>query len=191
MSSFFFLIFALTYLRFYANIILVLYCKAYHKNNMKIKNIWLLLLSLFIPLAVGYLGSLLTMPGLASWYGGLTKPAFTPPNWLFGPAWTLLFILMGLAFFLILRDGRENKNFSAAWMSFGAQLFLNIYWSFLFFFVQEPPLAFYGLISLWSMIFVNIYYFYQIKKSAAYLLIPYIAWVTFAGALNYSIWYLN
>ena len=158
---------------------------------MKIKNIWLLILSLFIPLAVGYLGSLLTMPGLASWYGGLTKPAFTPPNWLFGPAWTLLFILMGLAFFLILRDGRENKNFSAAWMSFGAQLFLNIYWSFLFFFVQEPPLAFYGLISLWSMIFVNIYYFYQIKKSAAYLLIPYIAWVTFAGALNYSIWYLN
>jgi len=158
---------------------------------MKIKNIWLLLLSLFIPLAVGYLGSLLTMPGLDSWYGGLTKPAFTPPNWLFAPAWTLLFILMGLAFFLILRDGRENKNFSAAWMSFGAQLFLNIYWSFLFFFVQEPPLAFYGLISLWSMIFVNIYYFYQIKKSAAYLLIPYIAWVTFAGALNYSIWYLN
>lgn len=158
---------------------------------MKIKNIWLLILSLFIPLAVGYLGSLLTMPGLASWYGGLTKPAFTPPNWLFGPAWTLLFILMGIAFFFILRDGRGNKNFSAAWMSFGAQLFLNIYWSFLFFFVQEPPLAFYGLISLWSMIFVNIYYFYQIKKSAAYLLIPYIAWVTFAGALNYSIWYLN
>ncbi len=158
---------------------------------MKIKNIWLLLLSLFIPLAVGYLGSILTMPGLTSWYGGLTKPPFTPPNWLFAPAWTLLFILMGLAFFLILRDGRENKHFSAAWMSFGAQLFLNIYWSFLFFFVQEPPLAFYGLISLWSMIFVNIYYFYQIKKSAAYLLIPYIVWVTFAGALNYSIWYLN
>lgn len=158
---------------------------------MKVKNIWLFIFSIALPLVVGFFGSLLTTPNLATWYVNLSKPSFTPPNWLFGPAWTFLFILMGWALFLILRDGQENRNFKAAWMSFGAQLFLNVYWSFLFFFVKEPPLAFYGLISLWSMIFVNIYYFYQIKKTAAYLLIPYIAWVTFAGALNYAVWYLN
>jgi len=159
--------------------------------NKKIKNFWLLIFSLAIPLLIGYLGSLLTTPRIATWYVNLIKPVFTPPNWIFAPVWTILFILIGVAFYLILKDSRKNKYFPAACLSFGAQLFLNIYWSFLFFYIKEPPLAFYAIVSLWSMIIVNIYYFYQIRKSSGYLLIPYVVWVTFAAALNYAIWYLN
>ncbi len=159
--------------------------------NTKIKNVWLLIFSVSIPLGVAYIGSLLTTPALETWYPTLMKPSFNPPNWLFAPVWTFLFILMGIAFFLILKDGKDNVNYRSACLSFGSQLFLNLYWSFLFFFSKEPSLAFYGIVSLWSMIFVNIYYFYQIKKTAAYLLIPYILWVSFAAALNYAIWYLN
>jgi tryptophan-rich sensory protein len=140
---------------------------------------------------IAYLGSILTTPSIATWYSTINKPSFNPPNYLFAPVWTILFIMMGIAFFLILKDGRGNKFFRPAWLSFGAQLFLNVYWSFLFFFAHEPALAFFGLVSLWSMIIVNIYYFYQIKKTSAYLLFPYIIWVTFAGILNYAIWYLN
>lgn len=159
--------------------------------NVKIKNFWLFIVSLAIPLFVGYLGSLLTTPHIATWYSYLSKPVFSPPNWVFAPVWTTLYILMGISFFLILKDSKKGQFFRASWLSFAAQLLLNLYWSFLFFYVKNPPLAFYGIISLWSMIIVNFYYFYQIKKSAAYLLIPYIVWVTFAAALNYSIWYLN
>ncbi len=159
--------------------------------NIKIKRFWLLIFSVTIPLIIGYLGSLLTTPALKTWYPSLIKPSFNPPNWLFAPVWTLLFILMGVAFFLILKEGKDSKNYRAACISFGSQLFLNMYWSFLFFYSKEPSLAFYAIVSLWSMIFVNIYYFYQIKKTAAYLLIPYIVWVTFAAILNYAIWYLN
>lgn len=159
--------------------------------KLKSKNFWLLIFSLGLVFLVAYLGSALTTPSIATWYTTLNKPAFNPPNYLFAPVWTILFIMMGVAFFLILKDGRDSKSFRPAWLSFGAQLFLNVYWSFLFFFAHEPALAFFGLVSLWSMIIVNIYYFYQIKKTSAYLLFPYILWVTFAGILNYAIWYLN
>lgn len=159
--------------------------------NNKIKNLGLFVFALALPLLIGYFGSLLTTPSINTWYVALMKPSFTPPNWIFSPVWTLLFVLMGVAFYLILKNGRGNKYYLGACLSFGAQLFLNIYWSFLFFYIKEPPLAFYAIVSLWSMIIVNIYYFYLIKKSAAYLLVPYILWVSFAAALNYAIWYLN
>ncbi|MFA5130999.1 MAG: TspO/MBR family protein [Patescibacteria group bacterium] len=160
--------------------------------NAKFKNFYLFIISLVLPLLIGYLGSLVTTPAISTWYVTLVKPAFiTPPNWLFGPVWTLLYIMMGIALFLVLKQGKDKLHFRAAWLSFGAQLFLNLYWSLLFFYIKSPMLAFYAIISLWSMIFVNIYYFYQIKKAAAYIMIPYIVWVTFAAALNYGIWYLN
>jgi tryptophan-rich sensory protein len=159
--------------------------------NNKLKNVGLLIICLAIPLAIGYLGSWLTASSISGWYPLLNKPSFNPPNWIFGPVWTFLYLLMGIAFFLILKDGRENKYFRHAWLSFAAQLFLNLYWFFLFFYIKMPSLAFWSIISLLSMIIVNSYYFYQIKKSAAYLYIPYIAWVSFAGVLNYFIWQLN
>jgi tryptophan-rich sensory protein len=163
--------------------------------NVKLKNVFWLIFSLAIPLLVGYVGSLLTTPSISTWYATLNKPSFNPPNWLFAPVWTILFILMGIALFLIIKEGqKEKKNkkyFLQAYLSFGFQLFLNVYWSFLFFYIQAPSLAFWSIISLISMIIVNIYYFYQIKKAAAYLLIPYIVWVSFATFLNYLIWWLN
>lgn len=158
---------------------------------MKLKNFWLFILSMGIVSLVAYLGSILTTPNIATWYSTINKPSFNPPNYLFAPVWTALFFMMGISFFIILKDGKSKKYFRAACLSFGAQLFLNIYWSFLFFFAHETALAFFGLVSLLSMIIVNIYYFYQIKKTAAYLMLPYILWVTFAAVLNYSIWYLN
>jgi len=159
--------------------------------NSKFKNFCLLILSLAIPLFIGYIGSLLTMPSISGWYAGLIKPVFTPASWVFGPAWTILYVLMGVALFLVIKDGGGRNYYRASIISFATQLFLNLYWSFLFFYIKEPSLAFYAIISLWSMIIVNIYYFYQVKKTAALLLIPYIIWVTFAAVLNYSIWYLN
>lgn len=161
----------------------------------RLKNFWLLLFSLVLVSLVAYLGSTLTTPSINSWYAAINKPSFNPPNYIFSPVWTILFILMAIAFFLILKacltNGQDKKYFRAAYLSFGAQLLLNVYWSFLFFFTHEPGLAFFGLISLWSMIVVNIYYFSKIKKVAAYLLLPYLLWVTFAGVLNYAIWSLN
>lgn len=161
----------------------------------RLKNFWLLLFSLVLVSLVAYLGSTLTTPSINSWYAAINKPSFNPPNYIFSPVWTILFVLMAIAFFLILKacltNGQDKKYFRAAYLSFGAQLLLNVYWSFLFFFAHEPGLAFFGLISLWSMIVVNIYYFSKIKKVAAYLLLPYLLWVTFAGVLNYAIWSLN
>lgn len=159
--------------------------------NNKLKNFGLLIICLAVPIIVGYLGSLLTGTSIDTWYVLLNKPAFNPPNWLFGPVWTTLYVLMGISFFLIVKEGRRDKNFRNAWLSFAAQLFLNLYWSFLFFYIKMPSLAFWSILSLLSMIIVNSYYFYQIKKSAVYFYIPYIIWVSFAAVLNYFIWQLN
>lgn len=159
--------------------------------KLNLKNFWLFVMSMGIVFLAAYLGSTLTTPSIATWYSTINKPSFNPPNYLFAPVWTALFFLMGISLFIILKDGNGKKYYRAACWSFGAQLFLNVYWSFLFFFAHEPALAFFGLVSLWSMIIVNIYYFFQIKKTAAYLMFPYILWVTFAGVLNYAIWYLN
>lgn len=159
--------------------------------NNKLKKIGLLAICLVVPLLVGSLGSWLTASSINDWYPLLNKPSFNPPNWLFGPVWTVLYLLMGAALFMTLVAGKESRCRRQAILSFCAQLFLNLYWSFLFFYVKMPSLAFWALISLLSMIIVNAYYFYQIKKPAAYLYIPYIAWVSFAGILNYFIWQLN
>lgn len=159
--------------------------------NNKIKKIGLLILCLAVPLLIGGLGSWLTASSINDWYPLLNKPSFNPPNWLFGPVWTFLYLLMGTALFIALVAGKESRYRRHALLSFGAQLFLNLYWSFLFFYIKMPSLAFWALISLLSMMIVNAYYFYQIKKPAAYLYIPYIAWVSFAGVLNYFIWQLN
>lgn len=159
--------------------------------NKKIEKIGLLIVCLAIPLAIGWLGSWLTASSLNDWYPLLNKPSFNPPNWLFGPVWTVLYLLMGIAIFMVLSDNSDNRYRRHASISFIAQLFLNLYWSFLFFYIKMPSLAFWALISLLSMIIVNAYYFYQVRNSAAYLCIPYIAWICFAGLLNYFIWQLN
>ncbi|MDD5606353.1 MAG: tryptophan-rich sensory protein [Candidatus Pacebacteria bacterium] len=146
-----------------------------------------LIVSIFHPLIIGFIGSLFTASSLNNWYLYLNKPSFNPPNWIFGPAWTLLYLLMGLAFYFIWKKGYCKKCFYIYFI----QLFLNFLWSFLFFTLQNPLLAFLNIIVLWLAILLCIIWFYKVSKIAAYLFIPYILWVSFASILNLFIIILN
>ncbi len=150
-----------------------------------------LLLSLFITLSAAFIGSNFTTPSIAGWYANLKKPAFNPPNWVFGPVWTILFILMGVAFFLVWNRGFRKKSVKASLFWFLVQLVLNVCWSLIFFTLKSPGLAFLELITLWVFILITIQKFVKVSRLAAYLLWPYIIWVSFAGILNFSIWWLN
>lgn len=158
---------------------------------MKNTNFLKLIIALIIPQLFAIIGSLFTVTSEGSWYDLLLKPGFNPPNWLFGPVWTILFILMGIAAFLIWRKGLERKEIRFALLIFVFQLALNLFWSFIFFTLKSPAIAFSEIISLWFAILATTLAFYQISKPAAYLLIPYIIWISFAALLNYNIWMLN
>lgn len=136
----------------------------------------------------GIIGSIFTTPSISGWYAGLTRPFFNPPNWLFGPVWTTLFVLMGIALYLIWVKGK--KTVKARWI-FALQLFLNLMWSILFFYFKMPMLAFFELIVLWAAIVWTMLEFNKFSKTAAWLLLPYILWVSFAGMLNFFLWQLN
>ena len=142
-------------------------------------------------LLAGFVGSAATMSSIPTWYASLQKPAFNPPNWIFAPVWTTLFIMMGVAAFLVWDKGLENKKVRISLGIFGLQLLLNVLWSILFFGLQSPLYAFIDIIMLWASILATIIYFYRISAAAAYLLIPYILWVSFASLLNLSIAMLN
>jgi benzodiazapine receptor len=139
----------------------------------------------------GVLGSLFTTPRIGTWYQTLTLPSFAPPSWVFGPVWITLYFLMGLSLFLVLRQGQSGVPIQGAVLIFAVQLFLNVLWSFLFFGLESPLLGLVEIIILWAFILLTIWQFYRISRPAAYLLIPYIVWVTIAAALNYAIWSLN
>jgi benzodiazapine receptor len=139
----------------------------------------------------GVLGSLFTTPRIGTWYQTLTLPSFAPPSWVFGPVWITLYFLMGLSLFLVLRQGHSGVPIQGAILIFAVQLFLNVLWSFLFFGLESPLLGLVEIIILWAFILLTIWQFYRISRPAAYLLIPYIVWVTIAAALNYAIWSLN
>jgi tryptophan-rich sensory protein len=137
------------------------------------------------------LGSVFTVRSIPTWYAGLEKPPHSPPNWVFGPVWTALFLLMGISAYLIWRQGAEKKQVKTALSIYSIQLVLNFFWSVIFFGLRRPDLAFFELIILWLFIALNIAYFYKISKASAILLVPYILWVSFAGYLNFSIWMYN
>lgn len=150
-----------------------------------------LVLSVAICEGVGILGSIFTISSISLWYATLNKPFFTPPNWLFGPAWTTLYFLMGISLFLVWKKGLKKKEVREALVIFDIQLILNFLWSIIFFRFQNPLLAFIEIIILWAVILLTISKFKKISKLAAYLLIPYILWVSFAAILNLSILILN
>ena len=150
-----------------------------------------LAISILINLLAGFIGSIFTTPQISTWFATLKKPSFSPPNWLFGPVWTALFILMGISLFLVWRKGLNYPSVKIALIIFGAQLLLNILWSFLFFAQRAPLTGFIEIILLWVMILITILVFYPISKTAGLLLIPYILWVSFASILNFSLWRLN
>lgn len=156
---------------------------------MNKKNL-LIIPSILLPLIVGFIGSLFTTPYIDTWYAQLNKPFFNPPNWIFSPVWTTLFILMGVAFFLILKKRNSAKKRRAI-LAFSLQLILNLSWSFVFFFLKNPGFAFLEIIVLFLAILCTILYFSRLSRLAAYLLIPYIAWISFAAVLNFYIWQLN
>ena len=137
----------------------------------------------------GIIGSIFTRESVNTWYLTLTKPSFNPPGWIFGPVWTLLYILMGIAAFLVYKRG--YKKAKTALNFFFIQLFFNALWSFLFFGLKNPFLAFIEIIILLTFIVITTYHFYKLEKRAAYLMLPYLAWVSFATILNLFLFILN
>lgn len=157
----------------------------------KTKKFLTYLLLTVITLAVGYAGSSLTAPAISNWYLTLDKPFFNPPNWVFAPVWTSLYLLMAISAAQICTSPTANKLQTKAISLFFIQLGLNFSWSFIFFYLQNPLIAFGEIIILWLTILWMIMTFYKIDKTAAFLNLPYLAWVTFAGILNLSIVVLN
>jgi len=179
------------------------------------KSNWIkLVVSLVIPLVAGWIGSLYIMPSIGTWYATLAKPALNPPSWIFAPVWTLLYILMGIALFIVWKKDWQVKSelladcdkswnpwtrafWSGDWQKqniiaiFAVQLVLNVLWSYIFFGLHQPGVAFFELIVLWISILYLIINFYRVSKTVAWLLLPYILWVTFAGYLNWAIWMGN
>jgi len=139
----------------------------------------------------GIIGSFFTFEAIPTWYAGLQKPFFSPPNWLFGPVWTTLYALMGIAAYIIWEKGIGKKPVKQAMVLFAAQLVLNATWSIIFFGMRSPALAFACILLLWLAIAATIQSFYRIDRRAACLLLPYILWVSFAALLNLMIWGLN
>ena len=181
---------------------------------MNTKNIFKLVIAIVISESAGVIGAVFTMSAISDWYAGLVKPELAPPNWVFGPVWTALYALIGISLYLVWKNNWEVKNrflesrrrawnkwserlWTGDWKKANAiavfviQYVLNIAWSYLFFGLRMPGLAFFGLLALWLAIFWTIVAFYRISKPAAYLLLPYIIWVGFAGYLNYLMWISN
>ncbi len=154
------------------------------------KNYLLLLLSVLTAQAAGAIGSYFTFPNISSWYNLLHKPTFSPPNWLFGPVWTLLYTLMGIAAWLIWNQ-HKKKNTATAIALYGFQLALNLLWSIVFFGWHNITGGLMVIALLWLMILATIIEFWKLSRPAAYLLIPYLAWVSFASLLNFALWQLN
>mgnify|MGYP003693079825 CR=1 FL=1 len=143
-------------------------------------------------LAVGYISSIVTRENIPTWYALINKPFFTPPNWVFAPVWTLLYIMMGFAAGSVWNKiDTDETNVKKAFLFFLIQLALNALWSFLFFGLQNPFLASIEIILLWLMIFETYKQFKNIDKLAANLLLPYLVWVSYATLLTISVWYLN
>ena len=147
--------------------------------------------SIVLCMLTGFIGSFATRPKIPGWYASLQKPSFNPPPWLFGPVWTLLYILMGIALFLIWRKGLAAGGVKIALLVFFLQLILNAFWSFAFFGAQSPLAGLVVIIALWATIAGTIAAFAPLSRVAAVLLVPYILWVSFAAILNASIYVLN
>ena len=141
-------------------------------------------------LLIGGISGFATASSINGWYVTINKPSFNPPNYLFGPVWTSLYILMGISLYMILQSD-SNELRKKAVTIFSIQLFLNFCWSFIFFNFQNLGFAFVEIILMWISILTMIIIFYKINKTAAFLQIPYLLWVSFASILNGSIWYLN
>ncbi len=150
-----------------------------------------LLVSIVACQGAGAIGAIFTTSAIPTWYAGLKKPAFTPPNSAFGPVWITLYLLMGIAVFLVWREGLSQAGVTAAFIVFWVQLVLNILWSVIFFRLKSILGGMVMILLLWIAILVNIIMFFGVSPIAGGLLIPYIIWVTIAANLNAQVWILN
>jgi translocator protein len=151
-----------------------------------------LFISILIPLLVGGISGYFTSSGVEGWYATANKPWFNPPNWIFAPVWTVLYVMMGIALYLVWRTETISSSVKqTAVILFVIQLTLNFFWSLIFFKMQQPGWAFAEIIVMWLAILFTILWFGKISSTAAWLLVPYICWVSFAAVLNYAIWKLN
>jgi tryptophan-rich sensory protein len=155
------------------------------------KNAYKLLVSVIGCELVGLLGTPFTLTAIPNWYATLNKPFFAPPNWIFGPVWTLLYCLMGVAFYLIWKQGFKKKNVKEAGTYFLVQLVLNCIWTPIFFGLRSPILGLIVIVAMWAAIVLTMKKFYPLSRAAFYLLIPYLLWVSFATLLNASLAVLN
>lgn len=144
-------------------------------------------------LVIGYFSSLVTQESVDTWFPTINKPSFNPPNWVFAPVWTTLYIFMGIAGGLVWHeiDSPRKQEVKSAMLFFAIQLALNALWSYLFFGLKNPLLALIEIVLLWLMIYETYIKFARINKFSGYLFIPYLLWVSFATVLNASIWWLN
>lgn len=154
------------------------------------KNWMKLVISLVLPQLAGLSGALFTETGEGTWYRSIERPSWNPPSWLFAPVWTTLYVLMGIAFYLIWRTqaSPQRNRAMGLWV---AQLVLNFFWTIVFFKLHEPGWAKVEIAVLWFMILLTIFAFARINKLAAWLLVPYISWVSFASILTFTIWQMN
>ena len=150
-----------------------------------------MLIAIAIPVLAGGISGFFTVTGVESWYQTIQKPYWNPPNWIFGPVWTTLYVMMGIALWLVWKEDTSRELKLIAGILFAAQLILNFFWSFIFFKLELPGWAFAEIVVMWIAILATIFAFAQVNKTAAWLLVPYISWVSFAGILNYTIWKLN
>jgi len=150
-------------------------------------------LAVFLAICLGAmaLGGLMTKPAILDWYMTLNRPTFSPPNWVFGPVWTALFILMAVAGWKIWSLGTKNKLVLLGLGLFAAQLVLNVGWSYLYFYKQNISAAFIEIMVLWATILAMLLVFYRLEPRAGLMIIPYLAWVSFATVLNGAFWALN
>ena len=149
------------------------------------------IICILLCLSAGGVGSAFTASAIPAWYETLTKPSFSPPNWVFAPVWTLLYIMMGLSAALVWQKGLQIPPVRTALVVFLIQLILNMIWSALFFGLRSPLYGLVDILFLWTMILVTIAQFSKVSIPAALLLIPYLLWVTFATGLNLGIFLLN
>ena len=160
-------------------------------EGIKGTDIYKFVIAILVCQIAGFIGSILTRSSVSTWYPTLIKPHFTPPDWLFAPVWITLYILIGIAAFLVWRRGFHHQVTKRALALFGVQLILNVLWSFFFFGLKSPLAGLIEIAILGIAIILTIRSFLQVSRTAGLLLIPYFLWVTFATGLNLSIWYLN
>jgi tryptophan-rich sensory protein len=150
-----------------------------------------LIVAVLVCQLAGFIGSIFTRPAISTWYAELNKPRFIPPDWVFGPVWISLYLLMGIAAFLVWRRGLHHQVVRRALAFFGVQLVLNVLWSFLFFGLRSPLAGLIGISILGIAIILTVQSFLKASRTAGLLLISYFLWVSFATGLNLSIWWLN